>query len=321
MRNPALFALCLLALLTGCTTGPQIDRSFSAKGQSSRVKFVVLHYTVSNTPGSLRTLTQEVVSSHYLVTDDPKPVIYGLVDENRQSNHAGVSSWKNYTLLNGSSIGIEIVNPGFTKGPEGRIWHPFPQAQIDRVIELVKDIVARHQIPPENILGHADIAPMRKQDPGPMFPWIQLAQQGLVTWPDPLKVAAARPVFELALPDTLWFQKKLAAVGYATPQNGELDAATRATMVAFQMRYRPTMFDGSPDAETAALLETLVPTPPPPASAPAAPPAAQPPDAAPGAAPAPAAPPPATQPAAPPAALPAAPPAPVPEPPPAPVEN
>ncbi|WP_073221712.1 N-acetylmuramoyl-L-alanine amidase [Massilia sp. CF038] len=268
MKKPTLIALCLLALLTGCASGPQIDRSFSAKGQSSRVKFVVLHYTVSNTPGSLRTLTQEVVSSHYLVTDDAKPVVYGLVDENRQSNHAGVSSWKNYTLLNGSSIGIEIVNPGFTKGPEGRIWHPFPQAQIDRVIALVKDIVARHQIPPENILGHADIAPMRKQDPGPLFPWIQLAQQGLVTWPDALKVAALRPQFELAPPDTAWFQKKLAGVGYTTPQNGELDAATRASMVAFQMKYRPSLFDGSPDAETAALLETLVPTPPPPPAPP-----------------------------------------------------
>lgn len=261
MKTTTLLATLVLALLTGCATGPNIDRTFTAKGQSSRVKFVILHYTVIDTPKSLRTLTQEVVSSHYLVTDDANPIIYGLVDESRQSNHAGVSNWKNYTLLNGSSVGIEIVNPGFTESPDGRIWHPFPQAQVDKVIELVKDIVARHKVPPENILGHVDIAPTRKQDPGPMFPWHQLAKHGLVVWPDGAKVAAAKPVYELQLPETAWFQQRLAAIGYAVPQTGELDTGTRAALVAFQMKYRPATMDGTPDAETAALIEALSPTP------------------------------------------------------------
>lgn len=262
MKLTTLLATLVLALLAGCATGPYVDRNFSAKGQSSRVKFVILHYTVIDSPKSLRTLTQEVVSSHYLVTDDASPVIYGLVDENRQANHAGVSSWKNYTLLNGSSIGIEIVNPGFTEASDGRIWHPFPQPQVDQLIALLKDIVARHKIPPENILGHSDIAPMRKQDPGPMFPWHQLARHGLVVWPDGARVAAARAVHDLLLPDTAWFQKKLAEVGYGVPQNGELDAATRAAIAAFQMKYRPATMDGTPDAETAALLDALTPAPP-----------------------------------------------------------
>jgi N-acetylmuramoyl-L-alanine amidase len=261
MKTTTLLATLVLALLTGCATGPQIDRTFAAKGQSSRVKFVILHYTVIDTPKSLRTLTQEVVSSHYLVTDDASPIIYGLVDETRQSNHAGVSYWKNFTLLNGSSIGIEIVNPGFTETADGRIWHPFPQAQVDKIIELLKDIVARHKVPPENILGHSDIAPTRKQDPGPMFPWDQLAKHGLVAWPDGAKVAAARTVYDQQLPEIPWFQQRLAAIGYAVPQNGELDAATRAALVAFQMKYRPATMDGTPDAETAALIEALSPTP------------------------------------------------------------
>jgi N-acetylmuramoyl-L-alanine amidase len=252
-----LFATLLIALLSGCAGGPQIDRSLSAKGQSSRVKFVVLHYTVSDLPRSIKILTEQVVSSHYLLTDEPEPVIYGLVDETRQSNHAGVSSWKAYTQLNSSSIGIEIVNPGFTQGPDGRIWHRFPQAQVDRLIELLKDIVARHQIPPENIIGHADIAPQRKQDPGPMFPWFQLAQHGLVQWPDGAKVAAARAIHELQLPDVAWFQQKLGAHGYAVPKTGELDAETRAVISVFQMKYRPANIDGEPDAETAALLDAL----------------------------------------------------------------
>ncbi|MEO7577322.1 MAG: N-acetylmuramoyl-L-alanine amidase [Massilia sp.] len=255
-----LFAAFLLALLAGCATtpsGPRIDKTYNAKSQSSRVKYVILHYTVGTFPSSLRTLTEEVVSSHYLLSDEAKPVIYSLVDENRQANHAGVSFWKNYTLLNSSSIGIEIVNHGFTQTPTGRVWQPFPQAQIDELIVLLKDIVARHHIPPENILGHSDIAPQRKQDPGPMFPWFQLAQAGLVTWPDAARVTAARPAFEQQLPDVAWFQKKLALHGYAVPQTGELDEATRNVVTAFQMKYRPAFIEGAPDAETAALLEVL----------------------------------------------------------------
>jgi len=252
-----ILATLMLALLTGCASGPWIDRSLSARGQSSRVKFVVVHYTVSDLPLSIKVLTQEVVSSHYLLSDEASPVIYQLVDETRQSNHAGVSSWKNYTLINGSSIGIEIVNPGFTETPQGRVWHPYPQAQIDKLIALLKVIVKRHQIAPENILGHSDIAPQRKQDPGPLFPWQQLALHGLITWPDAAKVAAARDVYTQQLPDVAWFQKKLATHGYQVPQTGELDAATRNVVTAFQMKYRPMTIDGTPDAETAALLDVL----------------------------------------------------------------
>jgi N-acetylmuramoyl-L-alanine amidase len=252
-----LFATLLLALLGGCATGPRIDHTYSAKGQSSRVKFVIIHYTVSNLPQSIKILTEQTVSSHYLLTDEAEPVIYGLVDETRQANHAGVSSWKNYTLLNGSSVGIEIVNPGFTTGPNGRIWHPFPQKQVDTLIALVKEIVKRHNVPPENILGHSDIAPQRKQDPGPMFPWHQLAEHGLILWPDPVKVNAAKPAFEAALPDAAWFQQKLATHGYAVPRTGEIDNETKNVLAAFQMKYRPMTIDGVPDAETAALLEVL----------------------------------------------------------------
>ena len=249
----------VIVLLAGCAApGARIDTSLSAKSQSSRVKFVVLHYTVSNLPQSIQILTEQVVSAHYLLTDELEPRAYQLVDETRQANHAGVSHWKNYTLLNGSSIGIEIVNPGFAVGADGvRTWNPFPQAQIDQLILLLKQIVARHHILPENILGHSDIAPGRKQDPGPMFPWFQLAQAGLVTWPDAARMTAARPQFEALLPDVAWFQKRLAQHGYATPQTGELDTATRNVLIAFQMKYRPALIDGVPDAETAALLEVL----------------------------------------------------------------
>ena len=250
----------LLALLAGCATppsGPQYDRSYTAKGQASRARFLVLHYTVGNRDSSLKTLTQQEVSAHYLVTDDAVPHIYNLVDEKNAAWHAGNSSWKNFTQLNNSSIGIEIVNPGWKDTPNGRVYTPFPQTQIDALIPLVRDIVTRHHIAPENVLGHSDIAPQRKQDPGPMFPWRQLAAAGLVTWPDANRVAALTPIFQVQLPDVAWYQKKLATWGYGLVQSGNLDEQTRTVLSAFQMKYRPSNIDGLPDLETAVLLEAL----------------------------------------------------------------
>jgi N-acetylmuramoyl-L-alanine amidase len=221
------------------------------------VRFLVLHYTVSNRENSIKTLTQQEVSAHYLLTDDPVPVIYNLVDEKNAAWHAGNSSWKNYTQLNNSSIGIEIVNPGWKDTPNGRVYAPFPQSQIDALIPLVRDIVQRHHIAPENVLGHSDIAPQRKQDPGPMFPWQRLADAGLVAWPNAARVAALNPYFQAQLPDAAWFQKKLASWGYGLVQSGQLDEQTRTVLSAFQMKYRPANSDGNPDAETASLLEAL----------------------------------------------------------------
>jgi N-acetylmuramoyl-L-alanine amidase len=257
----SLLATLFLALLAGCATGPQIDRTYHAVGQAPRVKFVVLHYTVSDKPTSIRILTQQQVSAHYLLTDDPQPVIYGLVDETQQAYHAGLSSWKGYTMLNTSSVGIEIVNPGWKDTPQGRVYAPFPPAQIDTLLVLLKDIVQRNHVAPENILGHEEIAPQRKQDPGPMFPWYRLAQAGLIVWPDAARVASVRPVFEAMLPDVLWYQQKLARHGYAIEQTRVLDEQTRNVLSAFQAKYRPANIDGNPDAETAALLEVLT-TPP-----------------------------------------------------------
>jgi N-acetylmuramoyl-L-alanine amidase len=252
-----LAATLLIALLAGCATGPQYDKTYTAKGQSSRARFLVLHYTVSDRPSSIKILTEQQVSAHYLVTDDPKPTIYNLVDESAAAWHAGNSSWKNFTQLNNSSIGIEIVNPGWKDTPNGRVYYPFPQSQIDAIIPLVRDIVTRHHITPENVLGHSDIAPLRKQDPGPLFPWKQLADAGLVTWPDATRVAAVTPTFQAQLPDVAWYQKKLAAWGYGLVQSGNLDEQTRSVLSAFQMKYRPANIDGTPDVETAALLEAL----------------------------------------------------------------
>jgi N-acetylmuramoyl-L-alanine amidase len=250
-------AVAAAALLAGCASGPRLDTSYTARSQDSRVLYLILHYTTIDTPTSLRVLTQEEVSSHYLVGDGPRPVIYRLVDEDRRAWHAGPSEWKGHTALNASSIGIEIVNLGFRDSPQGRVWSPYPPEQIDVLLPLIRDIVKRHQIRPDRILGHSDIQPQWKQDPGPLFPWKMLADEGLILWPDPAKVAANEAAFAQQLPDAAWFQQRLAQHGFRVPQTGVLDVLTRNVVSAFQMKYQPERIDGTPDARTAALLAAL----------------------------------------------------------------
>ena len=251
----ALASIAASLLLGACATGPTIDRTYTSANQDSRALFLILHYTVLDWEKSLRVLTTGgQVSSHYLVRDDPV-ASYLLVDENRRAWHAGPSFWAGHANLNASSIGIEIVNPGYTDSAAGRVYAPFSQKQINEVILLVKDIVARHQIRPERIIGHADIAPGRKQDPGPTFPWKQLADAGLIPWPDAAQVAERLPLYASVPPDTAWFQDKLARVGYEVPRDGAPSTRTTDVIATFQMKYRPADYSGNPDAETAALLD------------------------------------------------------------------
>lgn len=234
---------------------PRIDRSYTSQNQDSRALYIVLHYTVLDWEKSLKVLTTGgQVSAHYLVRDNPV-ASYALVDENRRAWHAGASFWAGNTNLNSASIGIEIVNPGFVEGPGGRVYAPFPQAQVDEVIALVRDIQKRHRVLPERIIGHADIAPGRKQDPGPSFPWKQLADAGLIPWPDGPLVTVKTLEHEVAPRDIAWLQDRLARIGYNVSRSGQLDTMTKDVISTFQMKYRPSDIGGLPDAETAALIE------------------------------------------------------------------
>jgi N-acetylmuramoyl-L-alanine amidase len=158
----------LAATLAACST-PRIDTRYRAVSQDSRVQFIILHYTEIDFAHSLERLTRQEVSSHYLIDVEP-PTIYRLVDENRRAWHAGPSYWQGFTHLNSNSIGIEIVNAGNGGDPRAD-YAPFPDRQIDRVIALVRDVEQRHGVRPDRVLGHSDIQPDDKQDPGPRFPW------------------------------------------------------------------------------------------------------------------------------------------------------
>ena len=249
--------LVSLLVLAGCASGPRIDTSHPSVNQDNRIQFVVVHYTSASLERSLALLTRGEVSSHYLISDDKNATIYKLVDENRRAWHAGESEWQGRTWLNSSSIGIEIVNPGFTDTPTGRVWYPYSEAQVQSLIFLLKDINKRNGISPRQVIGHSDIAPLRKLDPGPLFPWKRLAEAGVALWPNEQAVAREQARFAAQLPSISWFQEQLSHLGYTTPQTGELDVATRHVLAAFQMRFRPTLFDGTPDAQSAAILQVL----------------------------------------------------------------
>lgn len=255
-----LLTLLLFFLISACSTLPtdtlRIDTSLTAQGKNSRVRHIVLHYTVADTPRSIKILTEKEVSSHYLITDEPTPTIYRLVDESDRAWHAGVSQWYDHVDINTSSIGIEIVNEGRR---EDGSWPPYSRAQIEAVKKLLHDLVARHRVTPANIVGHSDVAPQRKIDPGPHFPWKELADEGLGRWYDePLAQHYALEFQRKGLPTTYHLQQWLQHIGYATPTHGQFDEETKNVVRAFQMHYRPARHDGEIDAETAGILKAIV---------------------------------------------------------------
>lgn len=262
--------LCAL-LLTACATpsalvsrnGYWADRSRPSNAYGERIRFVVLHYTSGSAAGAFEDLLGPFVSAHYLILEQlrvvhGKLVVYQLVDEENRAWHAGRSAWRGRRNLNDTSIGIEIVNSGPLTAPgDARTWEPYTDAQIKALVALLRDLIRRYDIPPRNIVGHADVSPDRKIDPGPRFPWQWLAAAGIGAWPDPDRVAWYRQRFADALPDIAVIQAALARYGYAVPITGKLDQHTRNVLRAFQMHFRPAQYDGLPDLETVARLWAL----------------------------------------------------------------
>jgi N-acetylmuramoyl-L-alanine amidase len=204
------------------------------------IDMLVLHYTGMNSAeDALTRLTDAAakVSSHYLVYEDG--AIDQLVPEAQRAWHAGLSSWKGVTDINSCSIGIEIVNPGHEFG-----YRPFTEEQMEALIPLLSAIVTRYAIAPANVVGHSDVAPARKEDPGELFDWARLARHGL---------AIARPTRNLI--DPHWtdggFLLALERWGYDV-RDGQ------KAVIAFQRRFRPELLDGLIDGECRAILLQLL---------------------------------------------------------------
>lgn len=266
-----LVALLAVAALAGCAgssimetrPGYVADHTYQSQAYNHRVRYLVLHYTDSEAPRALRTLLGPHVSSHYLVARQPKvegdaPRVWQLVDENDRAWHAGLSAWEDRTQLNDTSIGVEIVNRGPRETASGRQWQPYPDPQIEAVIALARDIIQRYDLPPTSILGHSDIAPSRKIDPGPRFPWKRLHEAGVGAWPDAEDTDTYRRRFAHCSPTMAQYQHALNAYGYRLATTGILDEETRDVTRAFQMHFRPANYAGQPDDETAAILWALL---------------------------------------------------------------
>ncbi|MGQ0663366.1 MAG: N-acetylmuramoyl-L-alanine amidase [Pseudomonadota bacterium] len=249
--------LAVAALDTVLTPIDRASPNHDARAPGTPIDVLVLHYTGMPTgEAALARLLDPAakVSAHYLVEEDGR--IFRLVAEDRRAWHAGQSSWRGLRDINGRSIGIELVNPGHEFG-----YRDFSRAQYAAVIELAGDILRRHPIPPRNMVGHADIAPLRKTDPGERFDWEELARAGIGLWP--FGVAQRRRVMhdfgpgerDEAVAD---IQARLAEFGYEVPPSGVLDDATGRVLAAFQRHFRPARVDGRLDGETSARLTALL---------------------------------------------------------------
>jgi N-acetylmuramoyl-L-alanine amidase len=209
--------------------------------RDERISMVVLHYTdMPSADAAIARLRDPAakVSAHYVITEEGEVV--RLVPESRRAWHAGRSFWRGKSNVNGASIGIELHNPGHTCG-----YRPFPDAQIEALVPLLHRIVETHDIPRANVVGHSDVAPQRKLDPGELFPWERLAQYRLAL-PRPAKLELGDPFDNDGA-----FYLALERFGYDVSDG-------KKAVEAFQRRWRPGKIDGETDGEVRAILFQLL---------------------------------------------------------------
>ncbi|AWN38270.1 N-acetylmuramoyl-L-alanine amidase [Methylobacterium radiodurans] len=224
-------------------------------GLPARPDMLVLHYTGMETAAAaisrLRDPLAEV-SAHYVVFEDGR--VLQMVPEARRAWHAGAACWRGERDVNSRSLGVEIVHPGHAGG-----LPPYPEAQVEAVVALAADLCARWRIPPERVLGHSDVAPERKEDPGENFPWDRLAAAGVGHFVPPVPIRdgrffargdAGQPVEAL--------QAMLGLYGYDQPVTGMFEDRTHAVVAAFQRHFRPARVDGVADASTITTLRDLI---------------------------------------------------------------
>ena len=252
-------------------------QTFQSESFSTRIRFVVIHYTSIDWENSLKVLTNEryEVSSHYLIpeggddTYSDQIKIFQLVDEENRAWHAGISKWEERTNINDQSIGIELVNQAECSVRQGSqydytnnyicLFSEFDSDQIDQLILLLKDILSRHdEIKPTYIVGHSDISPDRKFDPGPKFPWKKLYENGIGAWYDDQTFEKYKNQFKRKIPDINQIQCALKRYGYGIEITNKMDEQTFFVIRAFQYHFTPNKSDGSISVDTVSALWALL---------------------------------------------------------------
>lgn len=226
------------------------------------INMLVIHYTGMETGEAALARMRDPaaeVSAHYMVWEDG--AVVQLVVEEKRAWHAGVSRWQGDEDLNSRSIGIEIVNGGHDWPLSDGSLPPYPEVQIAGVISLARAILSRHEIPPSRIVGHSDIAPARKADPGEHFPWARLAEAGIGIWPEEKDVRAQVWGTPLGPRDTgppvARIRDSLTALGYDLHPGDVFDDGMAAVVTAFQRRWRPQAVTGLADPATIARMEQV----------------------------------------------------------------
>lgn len=222
--------------------------NYNERDPAISLQYIVLHYTGMKTAREaldrLCDPTSEV-SAHYVIDEDGS--VTNLVEDKYRAWHAGKSFWRGITDINSASLGIELVNPGHQFG-----YRPFPDPQIDALKKLLTALIKKYSLnPATTLLGHAEVAPDRKEDPGEFFPWRLLAEEGLGLWPSP-------QTNDYQHAEDGEVQNMLCSLGFSCPATDTYDRSMRAVLLAFQRRYEPENLTGTPERETIARLRSLL---------------------------------------------------------------
>ena len=237
-----------------------LSPNFDERAPGKAIDMLVLHYTgmVTMEAALSRMLDAAAkVSAHYMI--DEYGTLYRLVDEDRRAWHAGVGYWAGERDINSVSIGIELVNPGHAYPGYRGGYRAFPEAQMETLLGLAREIMDRHGIPPQRVLGHSDVAPARKADPGELFDWDRLAAEGLAVMPRQVRTGEG-PILKRGSSGAAVsnFQQRLGQIGYEIEATGIFDESTEMVVTAFQRHFRRALVDGIADRETQGCLSALL---------------------------------------------------------------
>ena len=245
----------------------QVDSSsYVAIGKNERIQFIVVHYTAIDNAASIKELTTNKVSSHFLVLDEDDNKIYSLVPLEQRAWHAGASAFRGRTNINDTSVGIEIVSDGIAKEfiSDPNPYHPYDHyvdykpIQIEKVAQIIKYVAEKYNVPARNIVAHSDIAPSRKKDPGAKFPWKELYDKyNIGAWYDEADKQTFMDEEKFKATSIREIKDELRKYGYEINRLDEWDKESKDVVYAFQLHFNSKNATGEMDLETFAILKAL----------------------------------------------------------------